>query len=211
MRDDNRAAPYPADTKAKGWRFELDLERIRQSDTWALATAPTRPWLLMLWTTAWEQTPCGSLPADDALIAARIGMDQRAFAKIRDVLLRGWWKADDGRLYHDTITERVLLMLTKKDKDRQRKAGWRARQGIGRTAEEHVSPEDVTRDRHVTNTGLTEESNRKDNTKHQAPEQQLPLAGKELSSVDYTTRAPAGQAPLATRSGGPHQHWKVTL
>lgn len=79
-------APYPGDTRAKGWRFDLDHERIRQSDTWALATAELRPWLLMLWMVAWEQTPCGSLPDSDELIAARIGMSSKAFDKHRAVL-----------------------------------------------------------------------------------------------------------------------------
>lgn len=37
-----KSAPYPCDTRAKGWRFELDHERIRQSDTWALAPPEIR-------------------------------------------------------------------------------------------------------------------------------------------------------------------------
>lgn len=125
------AAPYPADTRAKGWRFELDLERVRQSDTWALAAPEVRPWLLMLWCTAWEQTPCGSLPAEDELIAARIGMAPKLFAKHRAVLLRGWWKADDGRMYHPTITALVLGMVTRKDAEKARKAAYRARVSRG--------------------------------------------------------------------------------
>lgn len=119
--------PYPADTRAKGWRFELDLERIEQSDTWALAPAELRPWLLMLWATAWKQVPCGSLPDDDQLIAVRIGMKAVQFAKSRSILMRGWWKAVDGRLYHPTMTTRVLEMLGVKDKERQRKADYRKR------------------------------------------------------------------------------------
>jgi hypothetical protein len=114
------AAPYPADTRAKGWRFELDLERIRQSDTWALAPADVRPWLLMLWVVAWEQTPCGSMPADDALVAARLGMQPKAFAKARAVLMRGWVEAADGRLYHATMTERVREMLDYRAKNAKR-------------------------------------------------------------------------------------------
>jgi len=124
-----RAAPYPAETRAKGWRFELDQERIRQSDTWALTPADLRPWLLMLWMTAWEQTPCGSLPADDALIAARIGMAPRLFSKHRGVLLRAWWLAEDGRLYHDTLTERVQEMMERRRKESDRKALARAKTG----------------------------------------------------------------------------------
>lgn len=128
-------APYPADTRAKGWRFELDHERIRQSDTWALAAAEHRPWLLMLWMVAWEQTPCGSLPDDDALIAARLDMAPKACAKARDTLRRGWWKADDGRLYHQAITQHVLRMIEKRAKEAARKHGNR-----------HGSPAPVPRD-----------------------------------------------------------------
>lgn len=121
-----RPAPYPADTRAKGWRFELDHERIRQSDTWALASADARPWLLMLWMVAWEQTPCGSLPADDELIAARIGMAPKLFAKHRAVLLRGWWAASDGRLYHNTLAARALEMIASRGKNAKRVAEWKA-------------------------------------------------------------------------------------
>ncbi len=90
--------PYPENTRAKGWRFELDLECIEQSDTWALAPAELRPWLLMLWATAWKQVPCGSLADDDALIAVRIGMESALFMKNREILMRGWWKAQDSGL-----------------------------------------------------------------------------------------------------------------
>lgn len=135
-----RPVPYPADTRAKGWRFELDHERIRQSDTWALAPADLRPWLLMLWMTAWEQMPCGSLPAEDDLIAARIGISTKLFAKHRAVLLRGWWKAEDGRLYHNIIAQRVTEMLATKDKERTRKAAYRQRMDAERSRESRGVP-----------------------------------------------------------------------
>ena len=120
-------APYPPETRAKGWRFELDLERIEQSDTWALASPDLRPWLLMLWSVSWKQLPCGSMPNDDEIIAARIGMKLSAFQKVKAVLLRGWWCADDGRLYHPTVTQRVLAMLETKQKEKDRKAAYRAK------------------------------------------------------------------------------------
>ena len=137
------AAPYPSDVRAKGWRFELEPERIRQSDTWALATPELRPWLLMLWMVAWEQTPCGSLPADDALICARVGMPTKVYARHRATLLRGWEQAPDGRLYHATITERVLKMLASRERDRVR------------TARSRSESERVTRDTTVTTQGVT--------------------------------------------------------
>jgi hypothetical protein len=113
--------PYAADTRAKDWRFELDYERFRQSDTWALATPAQRPWLLMLWMVAWEQTPCGSLPNNDALIAARLGMTVEVFAGHKKILLRGWESAEDGRLYHHVMTQRVLEMIEKRRKDAERR------------------------------------------------------------------------------------------
>ena len=122
-----RPPPYPVDIRAKGWRFELDLERVMQSDTWALASPDIRPWLLMLWSTAWQQTPCGSLPSDPALICARIGMLQKHFDKCKSVLLRGWWTANDGRMYHDTITAQVLGMVEAKTAEANRKSEYRAR------------------------------------------------------------------------------------
>jgi hypothetical protein len=148
------SVPYPADTRAKGWRFELDHERIRQSDTWALATPDLRPWLLMLWMVAWEQTPCASLPADTALIAARIGMKPKVFAQHKEVLLRGWFEAADGRLYHATMTERVLHMLAAREKDAKRAAEYRKRASESNVSHGPITPESrVTRmDSHASST-----------------------------------------------------------
>lgn len=137
--------PYAADVKARGWRFELDMERVRRSDTWSLAPAEIRPWLLMMWTVAWDELPCGSLPDDDEVIAAKLGMPQKLFARHSKVMRRGWWLASDGRLYHDTICERVLHMLDKRLKD----AG-RARDARERKAKSHANHGVVTRDAHVT-------------------------------------------------------------
>lgn len=188
-------APYPPDTKPKGWRFELDYERIEQSDTWALAPAELRPWLLMLWFTAWKQTPGGSLPNDDALIAARIGMPMPMFTEHRTVLMRGWWQGDDGRLYHDTLTERVLDMLAKKEKDRLRQAEYRNRKRAvskGVAPSSHVTNEGHTRDSdgvHWSHAGVTSPS-----TKHlnQAPE----------SAYGTSTVLSAGEVVKAMRAEG---------
>lgn len=136
-----RPVPYPADTRAKGWRFELDHERIEQSDTWALAPSDLKPWLLMLWVTAWRQEPCGSLPNEDELIAVRIGMPMKTFAKVRSKLMRGWWEAEDGRLYHDTVTKRVLEMLAAREAERRRKSEYRQRKDAERVAASGGAPD----------------------------------------------------------------------
>lgn len=154
----DREPPYPADARAKGWRFELDLERVVQSDTWALAKPQIRPWLFMLWTTAWQQTPCGSLPADDELIIVRLGIEPELFNQHKEHLMRGWWKASDGRLYHQTITQLVLQMLEKKESERTRKAAYRTRVGASKAG----APSDLS---HGTDAGKTWESGGIDNTR----------------------------------------------
>ncbi len=180
-----RPSPYAADTRAKGWRFELDHERICQSDTWALSPPEYRPWLLMLWMTAWQQVPCGSLPSDDSLIAARIGMSAKEFAKAGKHLMRGWWLADDGRLYHDTIVKLVADMLKRKDAERQRKAEYRARID----SERAKSSASVPRDNSGTDTGRTVDSGGRDDTG----------TGTGTGLEDYGTDVPpssGGSAPV---------------
>jgi hypothetical protein len=117
-------APYPADTRAKGWRFELDYERITQSDTWDLAAEVpmAQPALLMMWMMAWQQTPCGSLSNDEAVIRAKCRIPADLWPSMRELLMRGWWAADDGRLYHNAITERVLEMIEARGKNAKRVA-----------------------------------------------------------------------------------------
>jgi hypothetical protein len=158
-------APYPPDTRAKGWRLEIDHERVRQSDTWALAAPDARPWLLMMWMVAWEQTPCGALPNDDALIVAKIGIPAKVFAKHRSVLMRCWWLADDNRLYHDVLVQRVGEMLKKRMSDAQRAADARARR-----SNQPPTPPELTPESRVTHEEVTGEFD----TKHQAPVPVIP-------------------------------------
>lgn len=139
--------PFPPDTRAKGWRFELDYERIEQSDTWAIAPAEARPWLLMLWLTAWRQVPCGSLPNSDELIAARIGMPAMQFGMLRAVLMRGWRLHADGRLYHTALIEQVNSMLAHRKTEAARVRAWRERR-----EEKEAKEADVTRYQPVSTT-----------------------------------------------------------
>lgn len=172
-------APYPPDTRAKGWRFEIDTEAIKESDTWLKAkTGPMRGALLLLWMQSWQQKPCGTLPDDDELIALLLDMPDNEFAANRAVLMRGWWKADDGRLYHKIITSRVLAMLDKRASDAQRAANRRARKADS-DASNTDSPPEVTRDSAINSTP---------STKHQAPE-------KDSEPIGSVAGTPAGDAP----------------
>ena len=116
-------APYPSDTRAKGWRFEIDYEKVEQSDTWSLAAEVpmAQPALLMMWLMAWKEAPCGSLPNDENLIRAKCRIPQKFWSALSPVLMRGWWAADDGRLYHDTLALRVGEMLEYRSKEAERR------------------------------------------------------------------------------------------
>jgi hypothetical protein len=110
----------------------------------------------MLWFIAWQQTPCGSLPKDDTLNAARLGMEVYAFQCDKAILLRGWAEADDGRLYHPVLTQLVLEMMDRKAGNAQRQAAYRQRRLIARDNE--------TNDKHRTDNAVTHYSGVSDDT-----------------------------------------------
>lgn len=181
--------PYPADTSAKGWRFELDYERIEQSGTWSAAMAAAldglplaRPLLLAMWYAAWKQVPCGSLPADEVELAGAIGLPSAVFAQYRSVLMRGWWQAEDGRLYHDTMAERVREMMGRRRSEADRKA----RQRAGTPPAVQDCPADVPRDTAGTTAGLHPESD----TDHRLPEEKVSDGAKAPSSSAEPTSDP---------------------
>jgi hypothetical protein len=153
--------PYPA-VEAKGWKFEIDHDVIEQSDTWALTPQNLRPWLLMLWLQAWRQSPCGSLPNSDAVIAARIGMSLTEFIDNRDSLMRGWCECTDGRLYHQHITKLVFDMVAKRVKDSERVKAYRKKLIEKQSAklDENATHDNnnVTRYERVTNNDVTHDS-----------------------------------------------------
>jgi hypothetical protein len=155
---DLNEAPYPPEIKARGWGFDIDVERIEASETWALAGPELRPWLLMTWITAWRSQPVGTMPAAPRVFAARIGMPWVPFQDAAEVLMRGWVQHADGLLYHPVITERVLAMSEKRLKDSVRVATWRARNAQPRytlqTGDTDVTDTDATRDQHVSTTPL---------------------------------------------------------
>ncbi len=155
---DLNEAPYPPEIKARGWGFDIDVERIEASETWALAGPELRPWLLMTWITAWRSQPVGTMPAAPRVFAARIGMHWVPFQDAADILMRGWVQHADGLLYHPVITERVLAMSEKRLKDSVRVATWRARNAQPRytlqTGDTDVTGTDATRDERVSTTPL---------------------------------------------------------
>jgi hypothetical protein len=128
-----------------------------------------------MWMLAWKQVPCGSWPADEEVIAGTLGIDDDQWALHRKSLLRGWVEHADGRLYHATITKRVVEMLSKRRSDSDRQAAKRAREA----AESGVTHDGVTRDAPVTHTQVGAESS----TDHRPPSSSFPSVKKKARAA----------------------------
>jgi hypothetical protein len=200
--------PYPATTKAAGLHLRIDTQRLFRSDTWALALASNSPELrwfcLGLWTLAWEEVPCGSLPTDDVLIAARLGVSPEAFQVHRKVLMRNWWRASDDRYYHNVVTEFVLAIIEYRRAETQRKAEYRAK----KLAEEAAAvAENVPRDTagvprvsHGTDGGVPRLSPSFDDAK-KLRSKNCSVVNREVSTPVPRARDPA---PAVDKSNGAH-------
>jgi len=108
------AAPYPADTLPSP-RLSIDYRALERSDGWAISHSQgCRPYVLFMFFVAWQQTPCASLPGDDARIAALIECTPAYFAKHRRALMRDWFMAADGRYYSTILIPEVLEVIARR-------------------------------------------------------------------------------------------------
>lgn len=125
--------PYSADARANGRPLELELDELQHHEDWALAAEIplAQHALVLMQLVAWEQIPCGSLPADENILRAMCRIPADHWSAMRDVLMRGWWPADDGRLYHDALVPRVQEMLFKRSQETRRNQAWRAGKSSG--------------------------------------------------------------------------------
>ena len=180
--------PYPSDTRANGWRFEIDFERIKRSDTWMLATPDQRPWLLMIWTVAFDEIPAGSLPNDHRLIGAKIGQSEHWVSGNSPILLRGFKLHSDGRLYHPVCVERMLQLIEFRDKETKRKRVYRERLSRG------------------TDTGLTRTSGGVPVQEQEQEQEYIPVLNN-LHPVGTTETAPENgdSSVLAKRRSCPYR------
>jgi 3D (Asp-Asp-Asp) domain-containing protein len=99
----------------------LDVVRLTDSDLFALSTGEEFKAAVTLWCKAWLQIPAASLPDDDRILAHLSGTGSR-WKKLRDMALRGFVKASDGRLYHAVIAEKALEAWKHRLQQRERAA-----------------------------------------------------------------------------------------
>lgn len=121
--------PVSPDTDIAGLDgFMLNTDKLMASELWALSSGDEFKAAMALWCRAWKQTPPGSLPDDERVLAAFSGAGAR-WSKVRGMALRGFVKCSDGRLYHSTLCDDVLRAAKKKAERKERtKAATEARQ-----------------------------------------------------------------------------------
>ena len=100
----------------------LDVQRLRDSDFVALASADEFRACVLLLSAAWHQVPAGSLPADDRLLCALAKIELKTWMKVKHGALRGFVKHSDGRLYHPVLTETVIKSWSSMRAQKQRTA-----------------------------------------------------------------------------------------
>lgn len=116
--------------------MRLDTERLLNSDLFLLSSGDELKAALSLWCRSWSQIPAGSLPDDDRLLAPMAGASSAArWKRLKPMAMRGWIKADDGRLYHPVVAEQVMVAW-KERLDYQNREGNR-REREERYREEH--------------------------------------------------------------------------
>lgn len=97
----------PANCTLSDFAFmPLDVRRLLTSETWVLANGEERAAAMCLWLESWHQTPAGSLPDNDRMLAHLSQCSN--WASVKEQALRGWIKCSDGRLYHKVVAEKAL-------------------------------------------------------------------------------------------------------
>lgn len=99
--------------------FMLDTERLMRSELMVLSSGDEFKAAVALWCRAWTQSPPGSLPNDERILAAW-SLAGRRWPKVRGMALRGFVLCTDGRLYHRVLCEDVLRAWERRQTFRER-------------------------------------------------------------------------------------------
>jgi hypothetical protein len=118
----------PAEVDLRDFPYmPLDIERLMQSDFWALSTPEQFKAGLALWCHAWHAIPAGSLDVNEKVLALHSGAGIR-WRYVRDFALHGFILCSDNRYYHPVIAEKAIESFRKrKSASKKAKAAANAR------------------------------------------------------------------------------------
>lgn len=146
MAEQNLPAPLvPAEVDLRGYEYmPLDVVRLMRSSSWRkIRRQPELGyWSLNLWASSWHEVPASSLPNDDDELADFARCDLKKWGKVRGLVLAGWIKCSDGRLYHPVVAEKALEAWAKMSLQRKRTQA--AREALKQKLSQKPSSELVT-------------------------------------------------------------------
>jgi hypothetical protein len=112
----------PAEVYLLGLNWmELDVVRLMDSDMFAVSTGDEFKAAVALWCKSFHQRPGGSLPDNDKVLAEL--SRAKNWRKVKAVAMRGWIKCSDGRFYHPTVAEKVLIAWPIRQAFEEKKTG----------------------------------------------------------------------------------------
>jgi len=143
----------------------VELVRLLDSDFYALSTGDEFKAAFTLWAKAFMQLPAGSLPADDRILAHLSGAGAN-WPNVKEMALHGWFKCSDGRLYHHTVSEKVLDAWRCRCEKRKRTEAARAARAEQRRQHNQISVTDNATES-VTGSNRTEQNGSKKESKEE--------------------------------------------
>jgi len=143
-RDGCLVYPLPLDASLSGFGWHtFHGERFLRSDTLTRALSDAKlqrarmeglGFATILWSQAFSEAPCGTLPDDDIALtqAAKLGRDQKAWWRVKEEALRGFGPlvTPEGKPIHGRIGHAVLVEVAVDTWHRAEK--WRADQAASR-------------------------------------------------------------------------------
>jgi hypothetical protein len=143
----------PATVLLRKFRFmPLDVQRFLGSNLVLTNPPDVIAAAVILWAQAWHGSPAGSLPDDDHALAM-LSHAGAHWPGLRERVLRGWIKCDDGRLYHAVLCDMVRDAEARRLAWREKTARSRARRAERAAARRRPGRVTVTsrlQHRHVT-------------------------------------------------------------
>ena len=170
-----------------------------------------RPWLLRLWTESWRSIPMGSFEDDDEMIAARIEMPLDLFQMHRKVLIRGWEKCSDFRLYHATVCEFAKGIVDWREAERKRKREYRDSKNKQLREISQEKPEEQHKEKsHGTSAGQTRDKCGKTTpspSPSPSPEERRGAVAPRAKALVQSSESETDQN---SEIRGVFEHWKTT-
>lgn len=133
----------PPECDLRDFQFmPLEVGRLRRSKAWLLCKRDPAVafYMINLWSASWHEVPAASLEDDDDVLADLAMCDPRKWDKIKAVVMRGWVKCSDGRLYHKVVAEKANTSWTAKLAQRQRTQAARDSRSQKRSQDEKADP-----------------------------------------------------------------------